>query len=156
MTNDLTAFMRARLDEEEEAATAASFGPWYANARDGLTISWGRSDESSLASPARYILTLNNRDGRYSPRNPLSPLHEGAPDRADAARIARHDLARALAEVRAKRRIVTEYEEGTASLDAIAHPDMYDVGRVQGLEVAVQMLALPHAGHPDYREEWKP
>lgn len=43
--------------------------------RDPLTITRGRSDEQSQASPQRMTFTLNNRDGKYSPRNPLSPLY---------------------------------------------------------------------------------
>jgi hypothetical protein len=42
--------------------------------RDPLTITRGKSDEQSQAAPQRMSFTLDNRDGRYSPRNPLSPL----------------------------------------------------------------------------------
>lgn len=38
--------------------------------RDGISISRGRSDESSTVDRSTCRLTLNNRDGRYSPRNP--------------------------------------------------------------------------------------
>lgn len=39
-----------------------------------VTISRGRSDEQSQASPQRMSFILDNRAGKYSPRNPLSPL----------------------------------------------------------------------------------
>lgn len=52
--------------------------------------------------------------------------------------IARHDPARVLAECNAKRRIVEFY------------------GGPKGLHYSLQFLALPHADHPDYREEWRP
>lgn len=39
-----------------------------------VTISRGRSDEQSQASPQRMSFTLDNRTGKYSPRNPLSLL----------------------------------------------------------------------------------
>jgi hypothetical protein len=42
--------------------------------RDALTITRGRSDEQTQASPQRMSFTIENRDGKYSPRNPLSPL----------------------------------------------------------------------------------
>lgn len=42
--------------------------------RDPLSITRGRSDEQGQASPQRMTFTLNNRGGKYSPRNPLSPL----------------------------------------------------------------------------------
>jgi hypothetical protein len=43
--------------------------------RDPITITGGRSAEGSQPDPSRCTLTLNNRDGRYSPRNPLSPYY---------------------------------------------------------------------------------
>jgi hypothetical protein len=43
--------------------------------RDPLTISRGRDNEQSQASPQRLTFTLDNRTGMYSPRNPLSPLY---------------------------------------------------------------------------------
>jgi hypothetical protein len=43
--------------------------------RDTPQITHGRSDEQSQFAPSRMFLTLDNRDGKYSPRNPLSPLY---------------------------------------------------------------------------------
>ena len=43
--------------------------------RDALTISRGRSDEQSQAQPQHMAFTLDNRTGKYSPRNPMSPLY---------------------------------------------------------------------------------
>jgi len=43
--------------------------------RDPITIEHGRADEGAQADPAKLSLTINNRDGRYSPRNPLSPYY---------------------------------------------------------------------------------
>lgn len=49
----------------------------YAYQRDGnsppVAITRGRPDETSTANPATCTWQLNNRDGRFSPRNPLSP-----------------------------------------------------------------------------------
>ncbi|WP_127201728.1 hypothetical protein [Streptomyces sp. Z26] len=44
-------------------------------ARDPIKIERGRRDEGSRADPAVCTLTINNRDGRYSPRNPRSPYY---------------------------------------------------------------------------------
>jgi hypothetical protein len=41
----------------------------------GVTITRGRSDEQSQAQPQRMSFTLNNRTGKYSPRNPNSTLY---------------------------------------------------------------------------------
>jgi hypothetical protein len=39
-------------------------------ARDPITITRGRANEANQAGPSRLSLQVNNRDGRYSPRNP--------------------------------------------------------------------------------------
>lgn len=43
--------------------------------RDPITITRGSADESSTTEPSSCSLTLNNRLGRYSPRNPMSPYY---------------------------------------------------------------------------------
>lgn len=43
--------------------------------RDGIEISRGRSDEASNVDPGECALTLDNRDGRFSPRNPMGPYY---------------------------------------------------------------------------------
>ncbi|MFI7315138.1 hypothetical protein [Streptomyces hygroscopicus] len=43
--------------------------------RQQITITRGRADEAARTDPARCQLGLNNRDGRYSPRNPMSPYY---------------------------------------------------------------------------------
>jgi hypothetical protein len=43
--------------------------------RDRITINRGRADETSKLEPATCSFTLNNRDGRFSLRNPLSPYY---------------------------------------------------------------------------------
>jgi len=60
---------------------------------------------------------------------------------------------RMAAECEAKRRIAEEYREAVHYYDA--RPSV-PAGEVTGLERALMLLALPYAGHPDYRAEWKP
>ncbi|WP_171072359.1 hypothetical protein [Streptomyces sp. DASNCL29] len=43
--------------------------------RQQVTITRGRADEAARADPARCQLGLNNKDGKYSPRNPMSPYY---------------------------------------------------------------------------------
>jgi hypothetical protein len=60
------------------------------------------------------------------------------------------DPVRVLAEVEAKRRIVTAWS---------AIPNLPDAHSQQARETASHVfrcLALPYADHPDYDEEWKP
>ncbi|MFJ3537063.1 hypothetical protein ACIPQA_16520 [Streptomyces sp. NPDC090109] len=43
--------------------------------RDPITITRGQPDGATVADPSRCTVTLNNKDGRYSPRNPVSPYY---------------------------------------------------------------------------------
>ncbi|MDV5145940.1 hypothetical protein R1T08_17410 [Streptomyces sp. SBC-4] len=43
--------------------------------RDPITITRGQPDGAWVADPSRCTVTLNNKDGRYTPRNPLSPYY---------------------------------------------------------------------------------
>lgn len=68
-----------------------------------------------------------------------------------AVHIARHDPARVLAEVDAKRQIVDSYERAMANRRA--HPDdLASAGAFLALHGAVKLLVLPYTDHP----EWAP
>lgn len=41
-----------------------------------ITITRGRADEGARTDPGKCSLTFNNRLGKYSPRNPLSPYYQ--------------------------------------------------------------------------------
>ncbi|QUI32430.1 hypothetical protein H9W91_17355 [Streptomyces alfalfae] len=43
--------------------------------RDPKDIDVGRRDQGARTDPGRLSLTINNRDGTYCPRNPMSPLY---------------------------------------------------------------------------------
>ncbi|MEV2203857.1 hypothetical protein AB0E11_28385, partial [Streptomyces fradiae] len=47
----------------------------YVYERDPITITRGRGAEDDRTSPASCTLTLNNRGGVFSPRNPRSPYY---------------------------------------------------------------------------------
>src|SRR6266568_1599226 len=47
----------------------------YVDDRAPISITRGRHDEGTSVDPSSCTLTLNNRDGRFSPRNPTSPLY---------------------------------------------------------------------------------
>jgi hypothetical protein len=80
-------------------------------------------------------------------------LAQGEGARAPALiHITRWDPTRVLGEVEAKRQVVDEYEE---TRDEAPPGDRYD-GQLEALERVVRILALPYAGHKDYREEWRP
>ncbi|WP_326565092.1 DUF6221 family protein [Amycolatopsis rhabdoformis] len=127
--DDLIAFLRARLDEDERIAKTADPGPWHA---DGGGIHKGHTTDEVV---------------------------DYAGDNAE--HIARHDPARVLAEVAAKRLIIELHQ-----------PDhkQRDCGTCMSRKIGYQedwieeewpcktlcLLALPYADHPDYREEWRP
>lgn len=47
----------------------------YVYTRNPITITRGQPDEGTRTAPSTCTLTLNNRDGRFSPRNPMSPYY---------------------------------------------------------------------------------
>jgi hypothetical protein len=127
--SDLVEFLTARLDEDEQVARDAAVdagGTW----KPGAGV-WGDLDE---VFPVVY--------------------DEGRPTPDQAAHIARHDPARVLADVAAKRQLVV-------ALAGYVPADMHFLDDVTASRAHVALLglthlALPYADHPDYREEWKP
>jgi hypothetical protein len=70
------AFPDTPLDQRIEI----NVGSWvnitsFVQNRDGVTIKRGRADESSGTNPSVCTMSINNRDGRFSPRNPESPYY---------------------------------------------------------------------------------
>jgi len=117
---DLVEFIGARLEEDEAVARAASADDGGID--DGVWVyddEWGRvlTDDSSLYS---------NHD--------------------DIVHIARHDPARVLREVAAKRRLVEAADESSGLRDMVA--ELYVGG------VILRALAAVYGDHPDYRAEW--
>lgn len=98
----LTEFLRARLDEDKQAARRAL--DWWDSDREAGYFEW--------------------------------------PSREASTHVARHDPARVLREVEAKRRMLDDVWGGPD------HEEMWDHH--------VRLLALPYAQHPGYRPEWAP
>lgn len=122
MTSDLIAFLRARLDEDEAAA------------RD------------SYYEGQRWI---TEEEGVY--RWPDDELVQSADRKADARHIARHDPARALREVEAKRAILDQL--GT---DLSYRPPV-PPGHQRAWAIAsliAEKMAAVYSDHPDYRKDW--
>lgn len=138
---DLVEFLRARLDEDERAA------------RKCLSVNQDRGEWT--------FHDMQVRDDR----DHLIVKHTW-PNEGD--HITRHDPARVLREVEAKRRIVHAHAQpheclalsGSGERSAVdgkpwelwepAHTDDH------GPCFVLRCLALPYADHPDYREEWRP
>jgi hypothetical protein len=137
MTDDLVKFLRNRFDEDEQVARGVQdrSAPW-----DGQ---WMADGVDVLRTRNGWVLAHSTvtTDGRALPM----PLAPGIVDH-----WARHDPARVLAEVNAKREVVRLAER------AYDYHGTFMNGFASALVHALRLFALPHAGHPDYRPEWAP
>lgn len=152
----LVEFLTARLDEDERAAHAAAPGPW----------TYG--DIESVAGGTLYDQTVAIASVQWDNARPDPRIQRFRPEaQADATgeHIARHDPARVLAEVAAKRAIVELHGLHPNCHADIDGPDYlicaicHDYRRHDAARwpcATLRALALPHADHPEYREEWKP
>jgi hypothetical protein len=146
----LVEFLTARLNEDEQTARAAI---------TPVGDRW-RLDRSP---PSAEIEVVSDTDYQ------IVVYDESVPTRGQAEHIVRHDPARVLREVEAKRAILKVHNTWSV-VDPEAHYLAEERSCVGcGLDVAgdrmtqdvnkcpvLRALALPHADHPDYREEWRP
>ncbi|MFB7832023.1 DUF6221 family protein [Streptomyces sp. NPDC056056] len=140
---DLIAFLRARLADDEQTAKAATWdGDMSARWQAGSS-----SYDKRRQSPRWYVLDAYE-DGVVGDVDP-----QGNDDEGVARHIARHDPARVLAEVDAKRQIIEQHERYAAE-----RRRMMGGWDSQGPEDSPILTALAsvYADHPDYRDEWRP
>ncbi|MGW6540126.1 DUF6221 family protein [Streptomyces sp. NPDC055051] len=162
--HSLIAFLRSRLDEDEQIARAAADGP--------RTVDSAQHAEA-ISAPAGIVVIGGARRGG----------EDTALDSAeDAVHIARHDPARVLSEVYAKRMLLDASNASCPTECALEHSFSGSCGlRWMGpaweadgqrwlqddtgarfkappvtAEWVLRILALPFTGHPDYRSEWRP
>lgn len=133
--NELSDWLRTQFNEDDRIAREATPGPWQnaPTARHHATPS-GRSEEAVFASPHDRGATVVAITGEAVERQHL----------VDAEHIARHNPARVLREIDAKRRIVDRYAW------------LREHGDTGGAAWVLPLLALPYADRPGYREEWRP
>ncbi|MFG2993968.1 DUF6221 family protein [Streptomyces sp. NPDC048257] len=130
--DDLVQFLHARLHEDEQTA----------NGHQQWSASWHQDDMANEIRDDENAGTV-----AFVPRA------------GDRAHIARHDPARVLAEIGAKRQILrrlagAEFALSVTKKDTVPHGLM--TGAVNSWRDAVRLLAVPYADHPDYRGEWRP
>ena len=144
---DLVAFLRARLDEDEAAARAAASvaGPgWHSE------VAWGEDIPQMVVrgDGDAWLAATGTADDEE-----LGPF------------IARHDPARVLREVAAKRAILGDYEEAAErpyDLPEGIHDGRDDDEReidqcqIDVLESILRHLAAVYRDHPDYDPAWGP
>lgn len=139
MTADLVAFLRNRLDDDERIARAATDGNWVVDRpilADGVT-----TDISAEDTTRGYSSVATDSEGF------------GACSLADATHIARHDPARVLADVQAKRAILAQYVADAAPAEHMR--PLVTAVRQDRMEFVVHALAAVYVSHPDYRPEWR-
>lgn len=163
---ELVDFLRARLDEDEAVARAATPGPW-----------WYNPGKQWLDPEAfeKYDLAKGEEFVGYGGPHPFTGAvcatgpASHSQSMADAAHIARAaDPARVLAEVDAKRRLLEALlGEGHAVLRPGGSTQVYcdadygtdsacECGRDERVGQYLRLLALPYADRPGYRDEWRP
>ncbi|MFI8865331.1 DUF6221 family protein [Streptomyces sp. NPDC053707] len=171
--DDLVTFLRARLDEDDLWATEASRTAGSDQIPDGGDH-WGwtaddtdtcltpvPSNESTLGYEVEtcYATLCSYDDADSSPLSELtSPaqfiLHAKKVPSAAAGHIIRHDPARVLREVEAKRRLLDVVLPDILSGDSAIEGEWMGESDMAG-DLA-RTLALPYADHPDYRDDWRP
>lgn len=135
--DDLIAFLRARLDEDEATARAATPGPWQWRHEHGEP--WHPEPEGWLDYSGEYITGPDDAATMFGP---------GMTPHADATHIALHDPPRVLAEVAAKRQIVDAYEHWQRRADSGEELSEFERGSLAGLYSTCRALA---EAHPDWR-----
>jgi hypothetical protein len=141
--SDLVEFLRARIDEDAQMARKTSAKCWHAEIHHHR-----RTNEPVLYEVHPVAELEGNGDG-------------GVTTAGDAEHIARHDPARVLREVEAKRRILDEVVDEATSLDMSVDNDRRVGFRDEASEpylgdTLLRLLANPYVDHPDYRSEWAP
>jgi hypothetical protein len=138
VTDDIVAFIRARLDEEAVTAVDALMGG---------AGKWAQEDPDRAAGSIVDESLENDR----------VVYDEGRPTGEQAAHIARHDPARVLRAVEAKRRIVARYEDCMARMEDDDYPTAEAADQAREYENwTLPALASECSDHADYRTEWTP
>ncbi|WP_113699700.1 DUF6221 family protein [Nonomuraea lactucae] len=122
--DELITFLRERLDEDERVASTAGDG--------GDCGTWTTTGE-----------TVDFDQYEISGFHPSTGAH-----------VARHDPARTLREVEAKKRILDELEGFIAEAEDLPQ-DERNADKAEGFGI-LRLMALPYSDHPAYQEEWRP
>ncbi|MFC4516396.1 MULTISPECIES: DUF6221 family protein [Streptomyces] len=159
MSADLAAFLRDRLDEDERIAAAVLGASWIRHEH----VAGVHADDATPGRPyGTPVADCRRLPGGY----------EHGVDIAE--HIVRHQPARVVAEIEAKREIVSRYvvalherealrarmrgmlgEGGDAFGQLLEHEHVL-IRAAEALAPVVRLLSSPYADHPEYREEWRP
>jgi hypothetical protein len=160
-------FLRARLDEDSLWATEASRRGNGPAVEGGAHWRWEdpSTDRPIEVNPGqdefvggeRFRVSLRSRE-EWPTGSGMGPLPQFAIPEAEevpsavGGHIVRHDPARVMRDVEAKRQQIAHLERVQAA--ANKHPD-YALA-AGACEASLRYAALAYVDHPDYRQEWKP
>jgi hypothetical protein len=153
--DDLIAFLRAQLDEDERIARAVRVPPYW-HQGPGDDPEW--TDEELVCMWPPEFHTPYERDKHWR------GLTVEGPELAE--HIATHDPTRVLREIDAKRQLLARGGPFCTSNcdDPDSEPKNPDTNWTTPLEhhfdcaayQAAQLLALPYTDRPGFREDWRP
>ena len=129
MTSDIIDFLYARYDEDEQVAQKAlGLSPRRWHLSGSSIVARTESGSETVVAP-----TIWPQEGEH---------------------IVRHDPARVLTDLNAKRRVVDVLRGFEPNNEWDTQPDMGL--RANNAAGALRALALAYAGHPDYHSDWRP
>lgn len=146
--DDLIAFLRARLDDDERIAQQARGAEWHDGCPQAI-----EHDECGC-----WIVENRPATGRVIV---VGGESGGVLEAADAQHMIQQDPKRVLADVAAKREIIEAHPSGRDHHEGqdycLECGPSWNGNQPRGYPcTTIRLLALPYAGHPDYQESWKP
>jgi hypothetical protein len=154
--DDMAAFMEERLDEEEAAAEAASSGHPNPESRGGTWQVVGDRHIRYDNGCGETVTAVDVTGGPCMWHEQVWVKNDSG--HAVSAHIARHDPARVLAGVKAKRAVLSEWAALSGLLEGQAmrgQPvDKVMAFQVRVLEGVIRKLCAEWAGHPGCKPEW--
>lgn len=142
--DDLVQWLRAQLDEDErivEVALRYVDADWRWDEEENVALA------SSLTTSGRQEVAITaDRWHRLMIEGPGVVMH-----------VAEHDPARVLREIDAKRRVIAWHRRPTQEEFSSGRHRTMGCRCYDGWPcTTLRALALPYAGRPGYREEWRP
>lgn len=125
--DDLIIWLRAQLDEDEQTALVAIEGPWRVEPMRDFHFGVVSSETGFEGEDDQLAITNLQTDAEH---------------------ICRHDPARVLREVVAKREIITVC---AAAIGGNVNP-----GAMGNAEFILQLMGVPYSDRSGYCEEWRP